>query len=218
MVAKIKKYVLMIIAAIMIQSLTFILGTFNPNFKVLKEIEQKVEAKIVNQLTSIDFYPPVFDSTSELTFIESIKSCVNYLNFKIPPNERIPFELIAAQASLESNFGTSRFSIEANNILGIRTYDKDDRQVKSKSNPNADWGLKVFNTKCGCVYYFINLLNSHYAYEEFRELRIKQNKDGFIQPKKLAETLTSYASDKNYIAKVKKQIDYIVEILTKTTG
>ena len=40
MVAKIKKYVLMIIAAIMIQSLSFTIGTFNPNFKVLKEIEQ----------------------------------------------------------------------------------------------------------------------------------------------------------------------------------
>ena len=206
----------MVIAAIMIQSLSFTIGTFNPNFKVLKEIEQRVEAKIVNQLTTIDFYPPVFDTTTELNFVESIKSCVNYLNFKIPHNQRIPFELIAAQASLESNFGTSRFSIEANNILGIRTYDKDDRQVKSKSNPNADWGLKVFNTKCGCVYYFITLLNTHYAYEEFREQRIKQNKQGFIEPKKLAETLTSYASDEKYISKVKKQIDYILEILSET--
>ena len=70
--------------------------------------------------------------------------------------------------------------LKEKNITVVQLGNKDDKQIKSKSNPNADWGLKVFNTKCGCVYYFINLLNSHYAYEEFRELRIKQNKDGYI--------------------------------------
>jgi Bax protein len=160
----------------------------------------------------------VFDTTDEVTFVKSIERCVNYLNFKIPPNERISYILIAAQSSLESNFGTSRFAIEANNILGIRTYSKDDKQIKSKSNPNAEWGLKVFTTKCACVDYYIKLLNNHNAYKKFRESRIKQNSSGVIHPKKLAETLTSYASDQNYIPKVKKQIDYLIGILDKNAG
>ncbi len=95
---------------------------------------------------------------------------------------------------------------------------KDDKQIKSKSNPNAEWGLKVFTTKCACVDYYIKLLNNHSAYKKFRESRIKQNNSGFIYPKKLAETLTSYASDQNYIPKVKKQIDYLLGILQNNAG
>ena len=218
MVIRFKKYLLVALACFFIVILTFTLGTFNPNFIKIKELEQKLETKIVSRLTTIDFYPPVFDITDEISFVKSIEKCVNYLNFKIPPNERIPYILIAAQSSLESNFGTSRFAIEANNILGIRTYNKEDKQIKSKSNPNAEWGLKVFTTKCACVDYYIKLLNNHNAYKKFRESRIKLNNSGFIYPKKLAETLTSYASEQNYIPKVKKQIDYLIGILGNNAG
>ena len=146
-------------------------------------------------------------------------SQTSLLNFTLIPNFLIA--LIAAKTSSDISrcfdFETP-FAIEANNILGIRTYNKEDKQIKSKSNPNAEWGLKVFTTKCACVDYYIKLLNNHNAYKKFRESRIKQNSSGVIYPKKLAETLTSYASDQNYIPKVKKQIDYLIGILSNNAG
>ena len=68
MVVKFKKYLLVALACFFIVILTFTLGTFNPNFIKIKELEQKLETKIVSRLTTIDFYPPVFDITDEINF------------------------------------------------------------------------------------------------------------------------------------------------------
>ena len=36
---------------------------------------------------------------------------------------RIPIEIIVGQASLESDWGKSRFAIQGNNLYGMRQYD-----------------------------------------------------------------------------------------------
>ena len=51
-------------------------------------------------------------------------------------------------AVLETGYGTSRFAKEANNLFGIRTWDKNAPQLKAKENPNASWGVKKYPTKC----------------------------------------------------------------------
>ena len=52
MVVRFKKYLLVALACFLIVILTFTLGTFNPNFIKIKELEQKLETKIVSSKTT----------------------------------------------------------------------------------------------------------------------------------------------------------------------
>ena len=43
---------------------------------------------------------------------------------EVPIEKQIPRELIIAQAAIETGWGKSRFANEANNLFGIRTWEK----------------------------------------------------------------------------------------------
>ena len=204
-----KKLTIVIFGVVFSFILSFVIGTFVPNFYVKKDVITQTELLIKKELFALDFFEPEFNYIDEITFIKAVDKCVNFLNFKVSLPKRIPSELIIAQSSLESNYGKSRFSVEGNNILGIRTFNKEEKQIKSKNNPDSAWGLKIFKTKCDCIRYYISLLNNHEAYSEFRELRIKQQNAGKIDVIELAKTLTNYATDEKYIEKL---IDKIKEI------
>tara|TARA_B100001123_G_C15306756_1_gene1022922 strand:+ start:52 stop:717 length:666 start_codon:yes stop_codon:yes gene_type:complete len=209
---KFKKLTLVVFFVLFSFILSFVIGTFVPNFHTKGNIIKETELLIKKELFALDFFEPEFNYDDSESFIKAVDKCVNYLNFKVSLPKRIPSELIIAQSSLESNYGKSRFSVEANNILGIRTFNKEDKQIKSKKNPDSEWGIKVFDTKCDCIRYYIHLLNNHKAYSEFRELRIKQSNEGVIDAIELAKTLTNYATDENYIEKLIDKIKEIKEL------
>ena len=56
----------------------------------------------------------------------SLNSCIEHLYKDIPIQKQVPNELIVAQAVVETGWGDSRFANEANNLFGIRTFDRDD--------------------------------------------------------------------------------------------
>ena len=61
------------------------------------------------------------------------------------------------------------------------------------------WGVKVFETKCDSVAYYIKILNEVFAYEEFRQVRAAILNEGrHPTGLDLAPTLTKYASKENY--------------------
>ena len=64
------------------------------------------------------------------------------------------------QEVIVTGYGTSRFAKEANNLFGIRTWDKNAPQLKAKENPNASWGVKKYPTKCLSVKNMINIINN----------------------------------------------------------
>ena len=47
-------------------------------------------------------------------------------------------------------------------------------QLKAKGNPDAEWGVRVYPTKCASVQNMIDIINRHPVYEGFRKLRIEQ--------------------------------------------
>ena len=49
------------------------------------------------------------------------------------PYDRIPINLVIAQAIHESNWGKSRFAVEGNNLFGIKAVEGEDYML-SKSN------------------------------------------------------------------------------------
>ena len=72
------------------------------------------------------------------------------------------------------------------------------------------WGVKVFASKCDSVKYYVDLLNNHSAYENFRvtrELMFEDNKplDSF----KLIKTLDKFSTTKDYDKRVIRMINKI---------
>ena len=147
-------------------------------------------------------FNPAMDYTNNDEFIEDVRSCVLHLNSMYPENERVPVDLVIAQAIHESEWGRSRFAVEGNNLMGIRTFDPTDDQIKPVDKPNASWGLRIFETKCESISYYIELLNNNHHYEDFREERKKQYVNDIVDLEKLAMTLAIYAEDVYYTKKI----------------
>ena len=147
-------------------------------------------------------FNPVMDYTNNDEFISDVKACALHLNSLLDDHERIPVNLVIAQAIHESEWGKSRFAVEGNNLLGIRTFDPSDDQLKPLNVPNASWGLRIFETKCESISYYMELLNNNHHYNEFREERILQYFNEIVDLKKLAMTLAIYAEDVYYTQKI----------------
>ena len=142
------------------------------------------------------------DYTNNEEFIEDVTACTLHLNSMEDEWNRIPVDLVVAQAIHESEWGRSRFAVEGNNLMGIRTFDSTDNQLKPLNKPNASWGLRIFETKCESIYYYIDLLNNLHHYSEFREERLAQYINNLVDLEKLAGTLAIYAEDVYYTQKI----------------
>ena len=114
-------------------------------------------------------------------------------------------------AVLESGYGKSRFALEGNNLFGIRTWDQNTPQLKPKGNPDVVWGVKAYQTKCDSVIDMIYTVNTHHAYEGYREERIKQGHNTNIN--KLIDELHKWSTNERYVELVKSKVVDITKIL-----
>ena len=78
----------------------FIAGTFYPNFLKVREIEYNLETKYIEEAKQIALFEPEFAYETNEQFISAIKNCINFINLGLHKYERIPTELIIAQAVL----------------------------------------------------------------------------------------------------------------------
>jgi uncharacterized FlgJ-related protein len=179
----------------------FWLGTFFPN----PSIKEKIRNATIDEIRKIGFFEPKVETMSSERFIESMKKCIAYHNLDIRKEDQIPRSLIIAQAIVESNFGTSRFAVEGNNLFGIRVWSKDG-MLPHKQDPSINWRVKTFKTKCQSVKSYILTLNQNHHYKDFRQMR-QRTKDPF----KLADELDNFSTSKEYANHVK-------QILTKYKG
>ena len=147
-------------------------------------------------------FNPEMDYTDNKEFIKDVTACTLHLNSLEDEWNRVPVDLVIAQAIHESEWGRSRFSVEGNNLMGIRTFDPSDDQMKPLNLPNATWGLRIFETKCESISYYIDLLNNNHHYKDFREERMKQYISDLVDVEKLAMTLEIYAEDVYYTQKI----------------
>ena len=147
-------------------------------------------------------FNPEMDYTNNDEFIEDVRSCILHLNSMEEDHNRIPVNLVIAQAIHESTWGRSRFATIGNNLLGIRTFDPADNQMKPINKPNVSWGLRIFETKCESISYYIELLNNSHHYNKFREERLSQYISDLVDLDRLAKTLAIYAEDVYYTQKI----------------
>ncbi len=120
----------------------------------------------------------------------------------------IPNSIVLAQAANESGWGTSRFATEFNALFGEYTYNYSDGVVPLLREDGAKHLVKTFASVDKSVQSYFNNLNSHYAYEDFRKVRVMmREKNNFSNIKLLVEELDSYAADINYISTINAIID-----------
>lgn len=133
----------------------------------------KTLAETSDQVETVGFNStPIKDNKD---FVQQIFRCVEGLYFnhtKYPLERQVPFDLIVAMAAYESAWGQSRFAKEGNNFFGIRTWDLEKiPHMKAKGRPDANWGVRKYKSLCSCIQDYIQILNNHPAYEEFRSAR-----------------------------------------------
>ena len=88
-------------------------------------------------------------------------------------NERVlpvPTSLALAQAAIESGWGTSRFSIQGNALFGQWSWSPESG-LKPLEASNSQAVVRSFPDLQSSVTAYMKNLNTHFAYQEFRELR-----------------------------------------------
>jgi len=106
----------------------------------------------------------------------------------------IPVSIALAQAANESGWGTSRFALEGNALFGQWTWSKKGISPKNK-DPNKSHKILQFQILKASVKAYKNNLNTHNAYQEFREARAKLRQENkLIIGLDLIKYLKRYAS------------------------
>ena len=164
-------------------------------------LEKEVE-EVVQTLEKINIHKrPNFERENNQTFINSVGACVNYIYNTTTDVIPVNFEVLLAQAALESGWGNSRFALEGKNLFGVRTYDLREPHMLPSNNPKK-WGVRVYMHECDSVQHYIDIINNGSAYEKYRELRDNDVSDSL----KYVETLGAYAADKKYFPKLRSII------------
>ena len=120
----------------------------------------------------------------------------------------IPVSIALAQAANESGWGTSRFALEGNALFGQWTWSKKGITPKNK-DPNETHKILQFQILKASVRAYKNNLNTHNAYEKFREVRAQLRQEN---KQIIGLDLTKYL--KNYAA-IKEEYVAIIENIIK---
>ena len=93
--------------------------------------------------------------------------------------DAVPPSLGVAQAAIESGWGTSRFARQGNALFGQWTWKEEQAgMVPLERDAGAAHRIRVFASLRESVRAYIHTLNSHWAYEGFREMRAHMRGDG----------------------------------------
>ena len=171
-VRKVKVFCAKVLTGLLVLVVAYTYGTFNPNSIVEKKIRKQEDKRMVEMAKSFGLHEPEFKFDGPKTFVKAMNNCIDYINWTLPLDQRIPRDILVAMAIIESDYGRSRFAVEGNALFGVRTWSLDEvPHMKPAAIPNAKFGVKKYETKCQSVEDVIAIINRHPAYKEFRAER-----------------------------------------------
>jgi len=195
--------------------------------KILKPIIEDANQKVLKQRAFvIEFFneavnksfreiePVKLQKLDELSKKYKIKNLFDKDEY-LKKIDIVPLSLAVAQAAVESAWGKSRFLKEANNIFGHWTWGEIGI-IPAKREEGKTHKIKIFKTLEDSVSAYILNLNSHNAYEEFRDLRHKKRLKGeILNGYEAAKTMKNYSElGQKYVKILQKMIkDYNLEKL-----
>ena len=106
----------------------------------------------------------------------------------------IPISLAIAQAAIESGWGTSRFALQGNAFFGQKIIGSNVNGIKPIKNQNPYIKVRTFNTLKDSVNAYAKNLNTHKAYQTFRQARKeKRSLSQALEGSNLVTTLRKYS-------------------------
>lgn len=186
-------------------------GTYNPNKSAKAVVNEELDLFYMQKIEEMGLQEPEFTYSNDIQFVRAMHKCINYINFSLPKDKRVPYEMIIGQAALESGWGNSRFAMKANNLFGIRTWSEDTPHLLPHGIDKwPGWGVRAFASKCDSVKEYVRLLNNHNAYKEFRVLRQKMlDKNQQLDSIQLIKTLDKFSTTADYDKRVIRMIKKI---------
>ena len=205
-IRKVKIFCYKILAMAGVLLLAYTYGTFNPNSIVTKKIIKIEDERMVEMAKSFGLHEPEFDFDGPKTFVVAMNRCIDYINWTLPTDQRIPRDILVAMAIIESDYGRSRFATEGNALFGVRTWSLDEvPHMKPAAIPNAKFGVKKYETKCQSVADVIAIINRHPAYKEFRAERDHNKYEPNIT--KMVFGLSAWSTNEEYPQIILRKIE-----------
>ncbi len=121
----------------------------------------------------------------------------------------VPLSLALSQAAIESGWGSSRYMNEGNAIFGQYTYDGKNGIKPRNRADGKKFFVKKFPTLSESVRSYLKNINTHLAYEDFRQERRKLRMNGeSLSGNVLANFLKNYSErDQAYVNDLKLLIE-----------
>jgi Bax protein len=120
----------------------------------------------------------------------------------------IPNSIVLAQAANESGWGSSRFAKEHNALFGQYTYDEKNGVVPLNRDEGEHYLIRYFSSIDKSIESYFKNINTHYAYEKFRQIRSEMNKNNLgLNVKLLTQHLDAYAKDEFYVETINSIIE-----------
>jgi len=163
------------------------------NNNILKQREF-VKNYLTNLKKPVDTSTPEYKKLLELAQKYKIKEKDLYnLSKYLKKIDTVSPSMVLAQAAVESNWGKSRFTKEANNIFGQWTY-KGKGLIPKRRRSGHKHKIKLYNSLEESIQGYMELLNKGTAYKKFRTIRqsfSKQNlaPNGLV----LSQTMVNYS-------------------------
>ena len=172
---------------------------YSENLKILEDRKKILDwwNESQGENFSRDFWPSWLFELSEK--YETSDSNLGNLLIKV---DIIPISMALAQAAIESGWGTSRYLREGNAIYGQYTFEKDRGIRPERRESNEKFFIKKFSNLSESTRSYFKNINTHRAYDDFREERKKLRMNGVkLSGVKLVKFLTSYSERRDEYVK-----------------
>ena len=172
---------------------------YSENLKILEDRKKILDwwNESQGENFSRDFWPSWLFELSEK--YETSDSNLGNLLMKV---DVIPISMALAQAAIESGWGTSRYLREGNAIYGQYTFEKDKGIRPERRESNEKFFIKKFSNLSESTRSYFKNINTHRAYDDFREERKKLRMNGVkLSGVKLVKFLTSYSERRDEYVK-----------------
>lgn len=123
---------------------------------------------------------------------------------------QVPKSLALAQAAKESAWGTSRFAVEGHNYFGQRCFEKGCGMIPANRPAGAKFEVRRFDSPEASVESYMNNINGHPEYAEFRSYRHALRAEGRpLTGIDAAEQLTQYSERRQeYVDEIQSLIHF----------
>jgi len=182
--------------------------------KILLPLITKANGDIADQRTRLEALDLADLSYSDRTFLGELRQQYNIpedadnqeahrqLMIKV---DIIPPSLALSQAIVESGWGTSRFAQEGNALFGMQIRSTDDADGL-KPSATSTRRIIPYKTLYDSVASYMSNLNSHWAYKDFRKLRVDLRDQGTVTGTALAAGLIRYSEKREVYINLLRRI------------